>query len=224
MNKPHEHLQVGSLYVYPHRKIFGHHQSAADVRRDFFRFQRSSQNQIQRLVRDLKREITQPKSSIASIFNPAPILIPTPTSSPRYKDQKTVNVLVCEALVNEGLGSSVHELVIRQSQIAKVPPDSEQSERPSLEDHLLSLDVREPAPELLFESKAVLVDDLVTQGTTLLAVKSCLDHLGITWRVQAFAAYRSAMTNAEGYGELNAKLENIRPSESSGAHGKREVK
>lgn len=126
-------------------------------------------------------------------FGPDVGVVPMPRSSPIRQEDLWPARLICEALLARGLAGSVHECIARTHEIAKaaVTPGPRKV-RP----HLDSLHVHLPVD---LPPRLLIVDDVVTSGSTLYAAASLF---GEPERVRAFAALRSV-----GSRELEAILE-----------------
>ena len=99
-------------------------------------------------------------------------LVPIPRSAPpppRQKNYLWVPLRICDALVAAGMGCSALTCLERVRAIAK-SAGAAPGKRPALEIHLDSMSV---VPPVVRPAKVVLVDDVVTRGTTLLA-SACL--------------------------------------------------
>lgn len=115
------------------------------------------------------------------------ILVPVPRHAPLSK----ANAIwpadrLARALVAAGLGQSVRRLLARKIPLPKSALQAPR-ERPSLEQHLESLEVAELVPD----SPLILVDDVVTRGSTLLTAAMTLATVKPELEISAFAAMRT---------------------------------
>lgn len=98
-----------------------------------------------------------------AVFGAHPMLVPVP--GPGLTKPPTVwpSRRVCEELVGQGLGDEVLAIV---SRTMAVPKSAGSATRPTLAQHVDSLTVR---ARLNPPSRLVVVDDVVTTGTTMMA-------------------------------------------------------
>ncbi|MHB1047516.1 MAG: hypothetical protein ACYC4P_16055 [Thermoanaerobaculia bacterium] len=139
-------------------------------------------------VRRLLEEL--PGSPLASFFPAGATIVPVPRSAP-IKDAHALWIprRIADGLVSCDIGAAVEPLLIRTSAVRK-SAWSTPGNRPSLEDHVASLDVA-PTPPLGSPDDIVLVDDVVTKGATLLASASVLSKAFPSARIRAFALIRT---------------------------------
>lgn len=98
-----------------------------------------------------------------SVFDGQPMLVPVPGSGLTKPRTVWPAKRVCEELVRQGCGEDVLPLIMRT---AAVPKSAGSRSRPSLEQHVESLTVQRG---ITTPSRLMLVDDVVTSGTTLMA-------------------------------------------------------
>lgn len=146
---------------------------------------------------EVKRDLAT--SPLASLFEGAPVLVPTPSSSLKKPDSLDVQSRIAQALHKEGLGSQVSECLVR----AKPLPKSATSwapNRSTAAQHYDSLVVQDILgnPE-----NVLLVDDVVTRGATLLGAANRLFEIYPKARIRTFAALRTVSNPSEfrGVGE-----------------------
>ena len=97
---------------------------------------------------------------------------------------------IASSLVDQGLGLRVVPMLQRTDAVPKSAWCAPQ-DRPSPQTHYDSMVVRNPLEE---PASVLLVDDIVTRGSTLLAGASRIHHLYPECEIRAFAAMRT-MTN-----------------------------
>ena len=139
-------------------------------------------------VRRLTEEL--PGSPLASFLPPGATLVPVPRSAP-IKDAGALWVprRIADGLVSRGIGAAVQPLLIRTSAVRKSAWSSP-GNRPTLEDHVASLNVA-PTRPLNAPGEILLVDDVVTKGATLLAAATALSRAFPNARIRAFALIRT---------------------------------
>lgn len=125
----------------------------------------------------------------AGFFTPTSTLVPIPTSAPaKVPDTLWPGLSIAEALLGHELGRDVQELLVRT---VRVPKAHEQSatDRPRMDELVDSLEWQGDLGSNL--EQIILVDDVVTRGTTFLAAREVI-HRAQPWlRVQGFAAVRT---------------------------------
>lgn len=125
-------------------------------------------------------------------FGATVTLMPVPGSSPLVAGGLWVPLLVANALKAAGLAHDVVPAVSRITAVKKsafAPP----GERPNVQQHYNSITVQivKPAP-----TNITLIDDVVTQGCTMLAVASRVANAYPSANVRGFALVRT-MSNIE---------------------------
>jgi hypothetical protein len=121
-------------------------------------------------------------------FDGAPMLVPVPGAGLTKPNSVWPARRVCEELVRQGLGVDVLPIVRRTTAVSK---SAGNAARPSLEEHLNSLTVQ---PRLRPPSRVIVVDDVVTSGTTIMgcALKLALTYPGVPVSGFALARVQSA--------------------------------
>lgn len=137
------------------------------------------------LVRRLSGKITG--TPLADFFADQPVLVPAPRSSPVKPDSLYPTRLICDQLVANGLGLEARPLLERITAVPKAA-FSKPEDRPTLQMHYDSLRV---TGELLEPRSILLVDDVVTKGTMLLASATRLQEAMPRTRIRVFALIRT---------------------------------
>jgi predicted amidophosphoribosyltransferase len=106
----------------------------------------------------------------ASFFQSNTILVPVPTSSLMQQGTLWVPERLATALVKMGLGKSVYQYLIRFKPVRK-SASSAAEDRPKPAEHYESLLVQKGLVE---PNEILLIDDIVTRGSTLLGAASRL--------------------------------------------------
>ena len=122
----------------------------------------------------------------ANFFQPETVLVPVPKSSLMLKDTLWVPLRIATALVRRGLGSKVDPCLVRDTAIRKAAW-SKASDRPKPKEHFATLSVqrRISGPPL---KEILLVDDIITRGSTLLGAANRLADAFPDARIRAFGA------------------------------------
>ena len=126
---------------------------------------------------------------LAEFFQTIDVLIPIPACNPSRKHREELPRQLAEALVAEGLATSVWKGLHRIRAVPKsatAPP----GRRPTVRAHYDSLRVV-PRPDLAHQAHLLLVDDVVTKGRTLLAAAMRLHEAFPGARISAFALMRT---------------------------------
>ena len=127
-------------------------------------------------------------ATFADFFGPDTVLMPVPGSTPR-RDENTlwVGERICRVLLAEGLANAVMPNVRR---VRQVPKSAYQTpgNRPNARTHYNSIAVD---AELLNPARILLVDDIVTKGSTLLACASRASEAFPQAEIRAFPMVRT---------------------------------
>jgi len=143
---------------------------------------------IEYAVRRLAEELSKCARALSPLFREDLLLVPVPSSAPVLPGGLWVPKRICEALVASGFGSRVAPILTRTHAIPK-SAFAGQGKRPGLGVHEASLAV---AGRSLFAGEPVLlVDDVVTKGTALLAAARVVSAARPGSEVSAFALVRT---------------------------------
>jgi len=122
----------------------------------------------------------------AYFFQPSTVLVPVPKSSLMQPDTLWVPLRIAIALTKRGIGSQVDSCLVRTTSVRKAAW-SKASQRPKPKEHFASLSVQrrisEPTPK-----EILLVDDIITRGSTLLGAANRLAEAFPGARIRAFGA------------------------------------
>ena len=119
-----------------------------------------------------------------SVFGGHPIVVPVPGSGLTRPHTVWPARRVCEELVRQGLGEDVAPVIVRTTAVSK---SAGSAIRPTLAQHIDSLGVQ---PGLRPPSRLLIVDDVVTSGTTLMACALVLAGAYPGIPISAFALAR----------------------------------
>lgn len=125
---------------------------------------------------------------ITQMFADNPILVPTPRSAPILEGGLWPTRVLCEHLVNHGLGGLVENFLVRFYRVPKSSSFSSADQRPSCNTHFKSLLVVPPAA---FVKKIILVDDIFTLGRTSCACVRKLHESFPDADIRVFSAMRT---------------------------------
>ncbi|GMV23643.1 MAG: hypothetical protein AMXMBFR57_35920 [Acidimicrobiia bacterium] len=145
-------------------------------------------------------------------FAGSPLLVPIPGSGLTKANTVWSSRRVCQELVAVGLGDSVAEVVQR---VVAVPKSAWTDQRPSFETHYRSLAV---APTFRPPSRLLVVDDVVTSGTTMMACAQKLADAFPGVPIAGFALSRT-LSQGEPSAILDPRTELIRHRDERCARG-----
>jgi len=201
-------LTVGSLLIYP--KGSSPESSAA---RAFIRYQikQGRRGSIEYSARRL-REIL-PGSVLEGFFAGDETLVPVPGHAPRFQGGLWVAERICRALVAEGIGREVATLLDRVEVVPRSSILTTATGRPGPEQHCRTLSVG----ELLGKpARILLVDDVVTRGSTLIGCTMRMREAFPSIDIRAFALARVEGTDLESRSTmLSPKVEAIHYDETT---------
>ena len=140
---------------------------------------------IPRMVTRLRERIEG--TGLQAFFAGQPILVPAPRSSLIKADSLYPAKVICDELRRQEFGSEVRVLLERTTAVRKAAT-APAGERPTAQEHFDSLRV---APELARPASILVVDDVITSGTMLLASVSRLKEVFPQTQVRAFALIRT---------------------------------
>ncbi len=128
-------------------------------------------------------------ADIASMLNPTAVLVPVPKSSLFKEGSLWVPEQIANSFVRSGLGGRSARLLVRTRAIAKAATSlSSGRPRPTALDHLQTLSVQK---ELRSPMEIVLIDDVVTTGSTLIGCANKLLESYPSIPIRGFAAMRA---------------------------------
>ena len=128
-----------------------------------------------------------------SFFNEHSVLIPAPSSSLLQSNSLWVPQRLANALVKVGLGKDVKSCLQRVTAVAKSSNSSPEN-RPKVIDHYSSIVVQ----KILDEPEEILViDDIVTRGSTLLGAINKLADAFPNAKIRGFAFMRTITNSLE---------------------------
>jgi len=167
----------------------------------------SGQMAIEYAIEGLKKNL--PGSVLEGFFDGA-VLIPVPTSKKRPPEEPYhwPGRRLCRAMLAAGLGAGMDPCVVRCVTIKsskKCAPD----ERPTVKDHLASMAL-EGHPCLDAPRRVILVDDLVTRGSTMLAAAEVARGRYPSSLIAGFALAATLMPDAEFSVQVDIRISKIR--------------
>lgn len=156
------------------------------------------ENIIQRALGHLKENINS--SILKDFFEEDSVLVPIPRSKPQFSAAAIYpSQIICQELVSLGLGKTVKEAVKRVE--TTIPSHlRNKGERPKIREHIETSEINEELT--IFENKIILVDDVITKGTTFLAYAEVLKERYPLIEVKAFALART-----RGFGDIEQLIE-----------------
>jgi len=155
-----------------------------------------SENFIQYIARYIKENLNEEKfAKKFSFFGNDTLLIPIPKSSLMKEGTLWVPKRIAQELEKQGLGRYV-DLLERIYPVNK-SSTSLPKDRPKPEDHYNSIKVKNQLIEVGENTKFVLVDDVITRGSTLLG---CANKILDVWNhadIYGFAVFRTISNHYE---------------------------
>lgn len=126
-------------------------------------------------------------SPLEGLFSSGPLLVPAPRSAPAKPGTLYPTEIICRTMIAAGLGAEMKLLLERVSAVPKAATSAPQN-RPTAQNHYDSLRVN---GEMVTQRSIVVVDDVVTRGTMLLASVSRLKDTYPNAEIFAFALVRT---------------------------------
>lgn len=137
------------------------------------------------LAKEMKKEIT--KFPFSDYFNSNAVLVPTPKSSLLKSGTLWVPERLTKELVKVGLGKSSESCLERVKAVSRSSGQRIGSNRPKAFQHYESMQVK----KLLFKpEEIVLVDDVITRGSTVMGGANRLAKAFPKAKIRAFAMMR----------------------------------
>ena len=128
-------------------------------------------------------------TALRGVFGPDATLVPVPRSAPRRtEDTLWPGLSLASVLHEHGLGREVQQLLVRTQAVPKAH-GSAGGERPTISTLSRSLRWRGDLGSDL--ERVVLVDDVVTRGTTFLSARDVIQSVQPGLQVEGFAAIRT---------------------------------
>jgi hypothetical protein len=183
-------IEFGALAVYSPRDsapaaLFSRNVCVAVKRDGYLTVGGQSVRVFPRLVTRLGEKIEG--TGLQAFFAGQPILVPAPRSSLIKADSLYPAKVICDELRRQGFGSEVRVLLERTKAVRKAAT-APAGERPTVQEHFDSLRV---SPELARPVSILVVDDVITSGTMLLAAVSRVKEVFPLAQVRAFALIRT---------------------------------
>tara|TARA_R110002111_G_scaffold244674_1_gene306919 strand:+ start:2142 stop:2801 length:660 start_codon:yes stop_codon:yes gene_type:complete len=160
----------------------------------------------------VKRYIDDEMFGFDSIFHSNPVIVPIPGSGITSTNSFWGPSRIARSLVECGVGSESAHLLKRFRAVPK-SAFSRPGERPDIDTHMRSLTISE---RLVAPARIVLVDDVITRGTTMAACCKKISQFYDNSEVVGFAAMR-AMT--PGYSDFLKPLDPVHGKISLNSQG-----
>lgn len=179
-------VAFGSLLVYSPQ---GSSEASEQARQTCYQIKRAVPSYLDRVAERIAEV-----DALRDLFGPAVVIVPAPRSAPLTKGALWPAERICAAMLRRGLAGEVRPCLRRATAVPK-SATSLPHLRPRARRHYDSMSV-DAQLNLRPPQRIVVVDDVVTRGSTLLAACSRLADTFPDASVTAFAAERT-MTNAE---------------------------
>lgn len=127
---------------------------------------------------------------LRALFGPDVLLVPTPRHAPHDPAWHWSARRICEELVGVGLAPAYQPIVRRATRVQKAAFAASAAERPNVRTHRESFAVDTGLIDDI-PPRILIVDDIVTRGTTLLAMAQVLDAAYPNRSISAFAMCRT---------------------------------
>lgn len=151
------------------------------------------------IARNVKKGI--PILPFSSFFQSNTILVPMPKSAPMQKGTLWVPERIASSLLDEGLGQKVVPMLERVNAVPKSAWSAPQ-DRPLPQQHYDSMIVQKPLEE---PERILLIDDIITRGSSFLGGASRIHDVYPKCEIRAFAAMRT-ITNEFDFGKEYAPV------------------
>jgi len=137
------------------------------------------------IARGIKKNLE--KLPFADFFKVNPVLVPTPSSSLTKANTLWVPQRLAIALVNNGLGKKVSSCLQRTTPLGQSHKKLN-ADRPKPHEHYNSMSVQK---ELSEPDEILLIDDIITKGSTLLGAANKLADAYPKANIRAFTAMKT---------------------------------
>jgi hypothetical protein len=193
-------LEFGSLLTYSPRGVSDSARKARevmlDIKYDRYVWSEGQPIPISRYISELVRKQIG-SLAFAHFFNDDPILVPVPNSSLMKAHTLWVPHRLATALFENGFGIRVANMLKRKIALPRAATSPPQ-DRPKAARHCQSLEIQEI---LSLPKHILLIDDVVTQGATLLGAANKLNKAYPGVDIQAFSAMRT-ISNSNDFEDL----------------------
>lgn len=133
----------------------------------------------------------QQKEPLAGVFDGDPLLVPMPGSAPRKDDDAHWPAeAICKALIAAGVAQHMQPLLQRAVQVQK-SSSAAWGSRPGIDKHFETMALGDEGSPLLAPVSILLIDDVVTKGTTALGAERRLRQVYPHVPITLFAAVRT---------------------------------
>lgn len=130
------------------------------------------------------------------IFSGKCVVVPVPGHAPRKPSSLWVPYDICQDIVNSGIALEIFPCIERHTRVLK-SAYARPEDRASVFDHYNSLRITNAAPPISLDgARIVLVDDVVTRGSTFLAAASRISEVYPDHEIKVFALVRTVSRGA----------------------------
>lgn len=176
-------IPYGALLAYSPRGQAEVSRRSQDV---CYRLKGGDPTTLQRAVQLLREHIAT-GGVLSPFFGPRVALVPTPRSAPLVQGALWPAEVICRAIADAGLAGSVVPCLRRTVAVQK-SARAPRGERPQVSRHFESLAVQ---PMVGITERIVIVDDVITKGSTALAAASRLAEIYPDADMKVFALVRT---------------------------------
>lgn len=198
-----ENLEFGSVFSYTPRPVSNFPHILEDMKKTKDLVYWLKQDRIVRwkgndtAMSDYVAEVLDevlPGSDFSHFFEEGTILVPAPRNAPNRPGGLWVPERIANAMLRRGIGDEVIPCLIRAAAVNK-SAQSDPSKRPLPQEHYESFEVKDVLAEF---NTVVIVDDVITRGSTLLGAANKLVEEFPWAKVYGFAAVRT-LSDASSY-------------------------
>lgn len=209
MPSSHSDIPYGSLLNYIPR---GNYDQAAQAKQAVGRTKAGDDKAIEYLISLI--ESRPLANNLKEFIGSGALIVPVPRSSLIKPDSVWPSKLIAEELAKQGYGKEARYAIERHAPI-RTSSQQAAANRPSIKEHTETLRVVMP-PQLGDPKVIILVDDVVSKGSTVLACAEILQKAYPDYTIKIFTIARTRFESADEFNALDPHVGVIRYYPSSG--------